>query len=115
MQFTIITCSGVSNTGKLTTQTGARLMQRNGESIESCLAVTCSSNSLEKAMEQADQILVLDGCTDCCGMKKLKAHGIERYTHIIATECGIEKKGMAKPEFYEIERLAAAVMDVIRE
>jgi len=114
MAVTVVTCSGVSNTGKLTAQTGARLLQCSCGAVEGCIAATRPSASLEDAIRHADRILVLDGCGDCCGMKKVRALGVEPHLHIIATDCGIEKNGTAEPCFDEIERLAAAVLEAIR-
>jgi len=115
MAVTVITCSGISNTGKLTAQAGAALMRRYGGMVEACLAATRPTASLENAVRHADRVLVLDGCGDCCGKKKVQALGIEPHLHIVATDCGIEKNGMAEPRFDEIERLAAAVLEAIRE
>lgn len=114
MAFTVITCSGVSNTGKLTAQTGAMLLRCSCGMIEACIAATRPTAALEATVRHADRILVLDGCGDCCGRKKLQALGVEPHLHIVATDCGIAKNGMAEPRFDEIERLSAAVMDAIR-
>lgn len=114
MAVTVITCSGISNTGKLTTQTGTALMRRCGGRIEACIAATRPTAALEVAVRHADRILVLDGCGDCCGKKKLEALGVEPDLHLVATDCGIAKNGMAEPRFDEIERLSAAVMEAIR-
>ncbi|WP_332450652.1 putative zinc-binding protein [Methanoculleus sp.] len=114
MAFTIITCSGLSNTGKLTAQAGTALMGRSGGRIEACIAATRPTESLERALRNADRILVLDGCGDCCGMKKVRALGVEPHLHIVATDCGIEKNGMAEPRFDEIECLSTAVLEAIR-
>ncbi|MDD4568467.1 MAG: putative zinc-binding protein [Methanoculleus chikugoensis] len=114
MAFTVITCSGVSNTGKLTAQTGTALMRRCDGRLEACIAATRATPALETAVRHADRILVLDGCGDCCGRKKVQALGIEPDLHLVATDCGIAKNGMAEPRFDEIERLSAAVMDAIR-
>ncbi len=115
MAFTIITCSGISNTGKLTAQAGATLMRRSCGAVEACVAATRPTASLENALRHAERILVLDGCGDCCGRKKVRALGVEPHLHLVATDCGIEKNGMAEPRFEEIERLAAAVLDAVRQ
>jgi len=112
MAFTIITCSGISNTGKLTAQTGAALLHRCGGDVEACVGARAAA--LEDAVRHAERILVLDGCEDCCAGKRVRALGAEPDLHIIATDCGIEKNGMAEPRFDEIERLAAAVREAIR-
>lgn len=114
MAFTVITCSGLSNTGKLTAQTGAMLLRSSCGAVETCVAATRPTASLEVAVRHADRILVLDGCGDCCGRKKVQALGVEPDLHLVATDCGIAKNGMAEPRFDEIERLSAAVMEAIR-
>jgi len=114
MAFTIITCSGISSTGKLTTQTGTVLLRRCPAKVDTCVPATRPTASLESALRHAENILVLDGCGDCCGRKKLQALGIDPHLHLIATDCGIEKRGMEEPHYGEIERLAAAVREAIR-
>ncbi len=114
MAVTVITCSGISNTGKLTARAGTTLMCRCGGKVEACIAATRPTASLEAAVRHADRILVLDGCGDCCGKKKVLALGIEPHLHLAATDCGIVKNGMAEPRFDEIERLSAAVLEAIR-
>ncbi|HDR72909.1 MAG TPA: hypothetical protein ENN85_03205 [Methanoculleus sp.] len=69
MAFTIITCSGISNTGKLTTQTGSTLLYRCGREIEAYISATHPTQSVEEAIGHAEKILILDGCADCCGRK----------------------------------------------
>lgn len=115
MPVTVITCSGVSNTGKLTTQAGSSLMHRCNGKIEACIAATRPRPLLEDDLRHANRILVLDGCSDCCGKKRLISFGIEPHLHIIATECGIKKNGMGEPKFDEIELLTKAVFEAIRD
>lgn len=114
MGITIITCSGISNTGKLTTQTGTALLRRHAYAIEAAIPATRPTAAIKSALQHAEEILVLDGCGDCCGHKKLRALGIEPHLHLIATECGIKKNGMSDPGFAEIERLTAAVLEAVR-
>lgn len=114
MAYTIITCSGISNTGKLTTQTGRALLHRCGREVEACISATRPTVVVEEAIGHAERILILDGCADCCARKRLRALGVEPQVHLIATDCGIEKNGMTEPRFDEIERLAVAVMEAIR-
>jgi len=108
--FAIVTCSGISNTGKLTTQAALTLLQRRaGQYV--WIHARQSAESLEVEVNDADQIIVLDGCTDCCAKKKLSASQIIPHCHIIATEMGIVKNGMAEVEYDEIEKVVQAVMN----
>lgn len=109
MAITIVTCSGVSNTGKLTTQAGMLLMQRKPGRFQ-CMNCKQSAESLRAEASGAEHLMVIDGCTDCCATKKLAAAGLAPDFQIIATGLGIEKKGMAEVQYDEIEKVVSAVM-----
>jgi len=112
--ITLITCSGVSNTGKLTVKTGEMLMRRYPGMIEHCISCRVDPDRLHAALIQAEKIVVLDGCTDCCGSRKVREQGYEPENHFIATECGIIKNGMEEPRFDEIECLTSVIRDKLR-
>jgi len=113
-EITIITCSGISNTGKLTAKVGEILIRRCPGQIEVCLPARAEPDKMKDALSHAEQILVVDGCADCCARKKLMEHGYEPDIHIIATECGIVKNGMEDPRFDEIELLTSFIREKIR-
>ena len=79
--------------------------------LEACVP---ANRPLEEATRYAERLLVLDGCSDACALRKLQGIGVEPDLHIVATECGIAKGGMAEPQFDEIERLAGAVLAALR-
>ena len=110
----LITCSGISNTGKLTAQVAAILVQRESDLFEGHLHAKQSTHDMEKVINGA-KVVVLDGCRDHCAAKKLNSLRISPHIHIIATEEGIEKNGMADPGFDEIEKLVAAVRKAARK
>jgi uncharacterized metal-binding protein len=110
MTFALVTCSGISNTGKLTTQAGMLLMQRK-PGMFLCMNCKQSAESLRMDAGGAERLIVLDGCTDCCATKKITAAGLVPDIHIIATELGIEKNGMAEVRFDEIEKVVATVIN----
>jgi uncharacterized metal-binding protein len=106
--FAVVTCSGISNTGKLTTQAALTLLQRKpGQYI--WMHAKQSAATLEAEIGDVEQVIVIDGCTDCCAKKKLSASHFTPHHHIIATELGIEKNGMAEVQFDEIEKVVHAV------
>jgi len=110
MTYVIVTCSGISNTGKLTTQAGMLLMQRK-PGMFLCMNCKQSAETLRMDAGGAERLIVLDGCPDCCATKKLTAAGLSADVHIIATELGIEKNGMADVKYDEIETVIRALMD----
>ncbi|MFA5268937.1 MAG: putative zinc-binding protein [Methanoregula sp.] len=110
MTIALVTCSGISNTGKLTTQAALLLMQRRpGKYI--WMHAKQSAAMLETDIGDAEQVIVIDGCTDCCATKKLAKSCLTHHHHIIATELGIEKKGMSEVQYDEIEKIVRAVID----
>jgi len=114
-RFTIITCSGLSNTGKLTTQAAIQLLREDPSTFDQVFKGSRPIGDLIQAASEAEHVLILDGCTDTCAAKKLQAAGIDPDLHIIATECGIEKNGQADPRFSEISKFSAAVREKIRQ
>lgn len=114
-RFTIITCSGLSNTGKLTTQAAIQLIREDPSTFDQVFKGSRPIGDLIQAVSEAEQVLILDGCTDTCAAKKLQAAGIDPDLHIIATECGIDKNGQEDPQFFEIAKFSAAVRERIRQ
>ena len=108
----LVTCSGVSNTGKLTTQAACSLMQRRPGRFLWTHAKK-SAASLEEECRGGEQVIVIDGCGDCCASKKLADAGINPHVNIIATGLGIEKSGMADVQYQEIERVVSAVIGAL--
>jgi len=111
MTYALVTCSGVSNTGRLTTQAAQVLLQRTtGQYV--WIHTRQSTASLQQDIGDADELIVVDGCGDCCAKKKLSSSRIAPDHHIIATELGVEKKGMGEVQYDEIEKVVRAVMNI---
>jgi uncharacterized metal-binding protein len=108
--FTLLTCSGVSNTGRLTTQAASILVHRDPDLFDCHLSAKQVTTDLLRELEFADRLVIIDGCGDRCAAKKLKESGIEPDIHIIVTDNGIAKKGMAEVEYWEIERLIQGIL-----
>ena len=110
MTCALVTCSGISNTGKLTTQAAQVVLQRKpGKYV--WMHAKQSTATLEAGIGAAGQVIVIDGCMDCCALKKLSSSRIGPTCHIIATGLGVEKKGMDEVRYDEIEKVVRAVMD----
>ncbi|WAC05279.1 MAG: putative zinc-binding protein [Methanoregula sp.] len=110
MTSALVTCSGLSNTGRLTTQAALTLLQRRpGQYI--WMHARQPAATLESGVIDADRVIVLDGCTDCCANRRLAAAGLSPHVHIIATGLGIGKNGMAEVRLDEIEQVVCAVME----
>lgn len=103
----IITCSGLSNTGRLTTQVAMTLKSRHASAITWAQAHK-GEHAIADAVDDADQIIVIEGCSDHCALKKLDAMGITVNIHIVATELGVEKDGLAEVKWCDVEKVLAA-------
>jgi len=104
----LVTCSGISNTGRLTTLVAQALQMRHPGRFE-WIQASRPDIEMEDVAGTRERILVLDGCEDCCGMKKLAAVGKHADVHLISTTLGITKNGMAEVTYQEIETVCQAV------
>jgi uncharacterized metal-binding protein len=108
----ILTCSGISNTGKLTTQVAIALMRHFGSEAE-WIRARDNPAGIDEAVSGDDHLIVIEGCTDHCASKKLKEAGRVPAIHVVATELGIRKNGMADPKYDEIDLLVRQVKEKI--
>jgi uncharacterized metal-binding protein len=104
----LVTCSGTSNTGKLTTQAALALMQEWPGRYQ-WTHVKKSAALLEDEVRGAYRVFTIEGCHDCCALKKLAGTTFSPHCHVIATGSGIVQNGMADVHYNEIERVVAAV------
>jgi uncharacterized metal-binding protein len=108
----IVTCSGVSNTGKLTTQAAIALLRHDPDSLE-WIRAGDEPGRLLQTVEMADQVIVINGCADCCAKKKLNALEVVADREVIATDLGVVKNGMADPEYTEIDLVVQAAREAL--
>jgi uncharacterized metal-binding protein len=105
---TLITCSGLSNTGRLTTQVATILVSRYPAAI-TWVKAHKGEQHIADAAEEADLVIVLEGCADHCASKKTIDAGIKADIHLVATELGVEKNGMAEVQWNDIEKVLSAI------
>lgn len=112
----LISCSGLSNTGKCTTRAALMLRQRNPDLVDYHLVASggASITVPEGLDDDSLKVIVIDGCEDFCGRKKAEACGLVPASHVIATACGVIKSGMDEPQFRDIEAVCRAAEREIR-
>jgi uncharacterized metal-binding protein len=110
----LLTCSGISHTGRLTTMTGTSLRCRHPVLISRHLQLTALKRPLDEELPDGEFLLVVDGCDECCAKKRTDAIGKIPDCSIIATREGIVKRGMEEPRYDEIETLSRVVTERIR-
>ena len=104
----LITCSGLSNTGRLTTQIATILTSRHPGTI-TWTSAHKGNETITDAVEGADLIIIIEGCSDHCASKKIQDLGIKADIHLEVTELGIEKNGMAEVQWNDIEKVLNAI------
>jgi uncharacterized metal-binding protein len=111
----LLTCSGISHTGRLTTGTGTTLRCRHPVLIGRHIQLTSLKRPLDQEMSEDEFLVVVDGCGECCARKRMDAIGMKPDSYIIATEEGIVKRGMEEVRYDEIELLSTVITREIRE
>lgn len=109
----LLTCSGISHTGQLTTMTGNSLRCRNSALIARHLQLTALKRPLEKELHDSECLVAVDGCEESCAKKRMDLIGKEPEAYIIATREGITKRGMEEPRYDEIEMLSRIILEKI--
>ncbi len=107
--MTLITCSGLSNVGRLTTAVAHHLLVRHPGRFE-WVRAQAGPEEIAEAADGADLVIALDGCEDCCGSRKAAEAGMDPFLRLMATELGIVKDGRAEVLYAEIETVARAVL-----
>ena len=114
----VYACSGCSDAGELADRI-ARQLARDGAAQMSCLAgIGGRVRSLVAKAENAEHILVVDGCPLNCAAHTLKLAGFQRFDHLELHKIGIRKGSCPVTK----ERIASGVVaakkilaDVLRQ
>ena len=101
----VYACSGCSDAGEIADSV-ARRLTREGAAQMSCLAgIGGRVKSLVMKAENAEHILVVDGCPLNCAAHTLKLAGFNKFDHLELHKIGIRKGSCPVTE----ERIAAGV------
>ncbi|HEU6447364.1 MAG TPA: putative zinc-binding protein [Verrucomicrobiae bacterium] len=101
----IYACSGCSDAGEIADRV-ARQLTREGDGQMSCLAgIGGRVKSLVMKAENAERILVVDGCPLNCAAHTLKLAGFQNFEHLELHKIGIRKGSCPVTD----EKISAAV------
>ena len=101
----VYACSGCSDAGEIADRI-ARQLTREGAAKMSCLAgIGGRVKSLVSTAENAERILVVDGCPLNCAAHTLKLAGFKNFAHLELHKIGMRKNYCSVTE----ERIAAGV------
>ena len=85
----LLTCSGISHTGQLTTMAGNSLRCRHPVLVSRHVRLTSLTRSLEKELTGDECLIAVDGCEECCAKKRMDLIGKIPDAYLIATREGI--------------------------
>lgn len=110
----LLTCSGISNTGQLTSLTGNSLRCRHPVLVTRHIKLTALKRPLEKELLEGEYLVAVDGCEERCVKKRMDLIGKIPDAYIVATRNGIAKRGLEEPRYDEIEELSRVIVRKIR-
>lgn len=110
----LLTCSGISHTGQLTTLAGHALHCRYPHIVARHLKLTSLRQSLDRELGESEYLIAVDGCEECCAKKRVDLVGRVPDMYVIATREGISKRGLEEPRYDEIEGLCHIIINAIR-
>ncbi len=111
----LLTCSGISHAGQLTTRTGTSLRCRHPVLISRHLQLTSLKHPLDEELLDGEYLVAVDGCEECCAKKRMDMIGTIPDVYIVATREGITKRGMEEARYDEIEALSLVIIEAIRK
>jgi len=107
----VFACSGASNVGELS-NAAAVALTKEGFGSKACTAsLAIRTPSVMKKVEDADEIVVIDGCPVECAGKIAAAAGVEPDQHVVITELGIEKIGDMDVREDDLEMVVSAAWE----
>ena len=87
----VLACSGASNVGQLTNEVAKRLDVEKSAKFYCLAGPGGDIQPMVKAVKEADQLLVLDGCPVACAKVITDRAGVADYGYVVVTELGVEK------------------------
>jgi uncharacterized metal-binding protein len=109
----LFTCSGISNTGKLTDIAASTLSFRKPDLFRAIPAQK-GVESLRDAKKEGELIFVVDGCEEHCAKKKLEVAGIEANMQVVLTQIGIKKTNPSDIRSEYVEQVISALNNAVK-
>jgi len=109
----LFTCSGISNTGKLT-DVAAKTLSFRRPDLFRAIPKSKGVESLEDAKKEGELIFVVDGCEEHCAKKKLEVAGIEADMQVVLTQIGIKKTNPSDIKSEHIEQVVNALNSAVK-
>ncbi len=107
----IFACSGASNVGELS-NAAAVVLTKEGFGSKACTAsLAIKTPSVMKKTEDADEIVIIDGCSVGCAKKIGEAASVEPDQYVVITDLDIKKVGDMDVDEGDLEKVVCAVWE----
>jgi len=107
----IFACAGASKAGQLSNEAAVRLTEEGYGSIACTASLAVGTPSVRKKVEEADEVIVIDGCPVGCARQIAERSGITPDQEIVVTDLGIEKGGSLDLTEEDVETVVSAVWE----
>jgi len=109
----LFTCSGRSNTGKLT-DIASRTLSFHRPYLFRAIPKSKGVESLEDAKKEGELIFVVDGCEEHCAKKKLEVAGMKADMQVVLTQIGIKKTNPSDIKSEYVEQVISALNNAVK-
>lgn len=109
----LFTCSGRSNTGKLT-DIASKTLSFHRPYLFRAIPAQKGAESLQGAKEEGELIFVVDGCEENCAKKKLEVAGIEADIQVVLTKIGIKKTNPSDINSEHVEQVMSIFLSAVK-
>jgi uncharacterized metal-binding protein len=107
----IIPCAGIANVGQLTNLAALQLTAE-GYGVATCVALLgTGAKGLKKKIQEADEVVFIDGCPTACGRTIAAAQGVTPDQYIVITTLGIKKAGSIEFSDDDLETVVSAAWE----
>lgn len=111
----IANCSGRSNTGQMSVELAKRLDEALSYARISCLPAIFPGLKPKEKFDEADAIVVIDGCETNCVLKTIEKSGYKAAIHISPdTDYGIEKTPGLSYDEKELDKISKDLIKKVK-
>jgi len=111
----IFTCCGAAYSGQVSNRAGMNLTQEGTGNLFCVTAVGAGIPDKLERTRNAGRRVVIDGCSEHCGLKTLQNAGLPVDLHIDVTELGVKKKPVEPALIADAVRVAERVRESLRQ
>jgi len=109
----VYACSGGANTGEIADRAARELMYDGCGSMWCLAGLGADIQGMIQTAKDADENLVIDGCSMDCAKKTFDRLGVTNYRHFRVTDLGIEKVKGVRCTKEQVDKVVAKAREVL--